>query len=80
MSRKSLKSIADKDRWTWEEFQKAHAYNIGETVMEKRAVVNTDMEKQASQKLEEEYAKEKESSREEKRVRKHRSRLERPPK
>lgn len=60
MSRESLKTIAEKDKWTWDEFCRAHAYNTGrdprhheeDTMsMEKRAVVNTEKEKTAHKKI-----------------------------
>lgn len=45
----SLREIANKDQWTWQDFCRAHAYNTGEDIMsmEKRAVVQTEQEKKA---------------------------------
>jgi len=49
----SLREIANKDQWTWQEFCRAHAYNTGEDIMsmEKRAVVQTEQEKKAHEQV-----------------------------
>jgi len=54
MSKESLKTIAANDKWSWQDFCRAHAYNTGENLMamEKRAVVNTEKEKTAHKKIE----------------------------
>ena len=59
MSKESLKTIAAKDKWSWQEFCRAHAYNTGENLMamEKRAVVNTEKEKTAHKKIAKESTK-----------------------
>lgn len=52
MSRESLKTLAEKDHWTWGELCRAHAYNTGEDMsMEKRAVVETEQEKKAHEQV-----------------------------